>query len=154
MATKAWMLATVQPAANTLGIFLCSHATVGQRQQLHQTRFARLDQRFHVIGQHRLDGGILLPLGVIGGESLDLVDGELQLKGQRCLRPEGAVVVKDHIALVDRNKGAGTRLSRALHPSLDGLLGRGILPGRERVGSVFGIRTKCRAQDQGAENAV
>ena len=153
-AAKAGVLARVQPVTHPLCIVVRAHAAVGQRDKLAQTRFARLDQPGQIVGQDQLDEGIAFPLGVLGGESLDLIEGKLQLERQGSLRPEGSVVVEDHIALVERNKGLGAFRGGALDPGLDCLLGRRVLPGSKGVGRTLFAGAHTCAHEQGDKQRV
>ena len=115
---------------------------MGGRDQRQQAFFTAGCHPRQIIRQYRLEGFLILPFGVLGGQRLYPIKGECQLKVHRLLRPERAVVVENGDALGRVDK-FGTVLGGDLLDKLhDGPLGLTVVPGGQRVGS--GSRRRWR----------
>ena len=80
------------------------------------------------------NGSLSFHSGCCGRERLDAVEREEQLEVHRLLGPERAVVVEGGDALGGRDEVRRALLRHLRDEVDDGLLGRAVVPGRQRVG--------------------
>ena len=147
VAAKTGILAAVDPASDPLGKLGGGHAAVGQSHQLGEPLLPRFGHGLEVVVQHCRDDGVGLPLRVFRCQTLDLVHRKLQLIGHGRFRPEGAVIVKHHMALLWRNKSRLPLIGGIGHPAGNRLLGRRVIPGREGI-ALASLYRKDAAQQQ------
>ena len=70
------------------------------------------------------------PFGVLALEGFDTIHGEQELKIERVLRPQGAVVVERGDPLALRYEVGAIRVGDSRDEVEDGLFGRTLVPGR------------------------
>lgn len=99
-----------------------------------QSLFARGCECLHVSFENGLEGLFGFPFGVLGREDLDPVDSKEQLKINRLLRPQGAVVIEDGDALRLGYEILPTLRGNGLDEVDNGLFGLAVVPRREGVG--------------------
>src|SRR5437660_12601853 len=93
-AVEARMPGGREPLGDDSGKFLGAHAAVAYCHDLHEALLSRSDQRLLVARKHSREGLLLFPLQMLRGECLHTVNGEGELKVDRLLRPERAVIVE------------------------------------------------------------
>jgi hypothetical protein len=101
---KAGMSCRLHPLVHLCGELLGRHAGVGQAKDVEQSLLVIGEQFWGVPVQRGLDEKIILPLW-LGWELLpQAVKSERQLKRDRVLRPQGAVIVERRNALSGWNE--------------------------------------------------
>src|SRR5215212_3663673 len=98
------MLRRADPGPDNLGKRVGGDSGVGGRDQGSEIALGQRGQRFAVVGQDRVEGLLLLPFRVLGGQRSDAVKGKSELDTEWLLAPEGAIVVKDGDAVTLRHE--------------------------------------------------
>src|SRR5215207_1601756 len=98
------MLRRADPGPDNLGKRVGSHPGVSSRDQGSEIALGQRGQRVAVVGQDRVEGRLLLPFRVLGGQRLDAVEDEPELDIEWLLAPEGAIVVEDGDAVTLRHE--------------------------------------------------
>jgi hypothetical protein len=120
--------------------FLGRHAGVGSRYDLEQPLLAGRRQRPRIALEHRLERLRVLPFRVLRRQRLDAVEREGKLEIDRLLGPQRAVVVERGDPLLGWDEVRPALLGHRLDEFDDRLLGRALVPGRQRIGG----RRLCR----------
>ena len=123
----------------------CVHVHAGERRDGDLFEFAhgKLGDRFEVAGQHgfeRLD--TRASSGSRFDHSRHAIEAIEQLRIDRMLDPQGAVLIEGRDALLRRDEILARRIGRVAHEIQDRLFCRAVVPGGERLGA---LRPRRRA---------
>src|SRR5947208_8403477 len=142
---EARMAGGREPLSHHSGKFLGAHAAMAHRHDLHEALLTRSEQRLLVARKHSCEGLLLFPFWMLWGERLYPVNGEGELKIDRLLSPERAVVVEGRDAFFWPNEVRRAGFRHPLDKVDDRLLGRSIIP---RGKWVVGKRLAGRGDQQ------
>jgi hypothetical protein len=101
-------------------------------------------ERFHVVLEYGLERLPVGPLGMLGSERPDAVDGKEELEVERLLGPQGAVVVEGGDALGLRHEVGAGRIGDSTDKIEDRRFGIPVIPGRQRIGRSGGLVSHSR----------
>ncbi len=96
-------------------------------------RFAAGERALHIALEQRREWFLRFPLGMLRRERLHAVEREEELEIQRLLAPERAVIVERRDALLRRHEIGRTFLRHLFDKRDNCFLGRGVIPGWERI---------------------
>ncbi|MNZ94900.1 hypothetical protein D3C78_1140200 [compost metagenome] len=127
----ARMLGAGQPAFGVFAEGFGRHVGVGGADDLQQALHAAGGQGFAVTFQQRLERLLFLPLRVLRGHALDLIESEQHLEIHRLLAPQGAIVVEHRDPLGHGDEVLAALGSYRADECLDGLARWPVTPGRQ-----------------------
>src|SRR4026209_1609303 len=110
---------SLEPLSDDFRKLLSGHSAVADSHDFHQALLARSDQRLFVAGNRSRERLLVFPLRVGRGECLYPVNRKGELKIDRLLSPEGAIVVESCDSLLNRDKVRRTFFRYLLDKSND-----------------------------------
>ena len=122
-----------EPLSDDFRKRLGGHPAVAHSHNCHQALLARSDQRLLVAGKGSRERLLVFPLRVRGGERLYPVNGKGELKIDRLLSPQRAIVVEGGDALLNRDKLRRAFFRYLLDKSDDRFFWSGVVPRRQRL---------------------
>ncbi|MNJ26966.1 hypothetical protein D3C77_214600 [compost metagenome] len=127
-----------QPGFGPLDEHFGTDPGMGSTDDFQQTVHAGSGQGLLVVFQHRLEGLLVFPFGMIRRHALDFVEGEQQLEIRWLLAPQGAVIVEHGNALFSRDKLFRTFGRHLLDEIQHSCTGRCVAPAGQGLGGLQG----------------
>ncbi|BCQ61850.1 hypothetical protein PBOI14_36000 [Pseudomonas sp. Boi14] len=137
-----------QPAPGIVDKGLAADAGMGGADDLQQAVHAAGGQDLVITFEHGLERLAGLPLGVLGRQALDFVEGEQHLEIGRLLAPQGAVVVEHGNALGGFHVVRAALGGHRLDEGENALLARAVLPRGQGVAVGQGQQRGGQQQQQ------
>src|SRR5205823_8015929 len=123
---------SLEPLSDDFRKLLGGHPAVAHSHNFHQALLARSDQRLLVAGKSSRERLLLFPLRVPWGKCLYPINGKGELKIDRLLCPERAVIVEGRDAFFRRNEIWRVFFRYLLDKSNDRFFWRSVVPRRQR----------------------
>lgn len=138
------MLCFSEPLVNDVLESWNRHSTVRNSNDLFEILDTKLQHRFTIVGENRLERLRLAPLRMLRRRCNDLVNGEGYLCVDRLLNPERAVVIKCREPIVGRNKIGRSFFCYPPNEVNDCFLRRGLVPRGQWIDGPGNGRNKCQ----------